>query len=156
MCNIQTTPTIFVNVKQIEMSLLGMDQLPVFAQAILDFSQGRKLFVLYGEMGSGKTTLIKELCRQLGSSDHFSSPTYAIANEYWSPLGKIFHLDLYRLKNTEEALAMGVEEYIDGANYCFVEWPDIIHNLLPPDPVHIQIKTDGEVRNVSIFTEPKL
>lgn len=138
------------------MSLLGMDQLPVLAQAILDFSQGRKLFVLYGEMGSGKTTLIKELCRQLGSSDHFSSPTYAIANEYWSPLGKIFHLDLYRLKNTEEALAIGVEEYIDGANYCFVEWPDIIHNLLPPDPVHIQIKTDGEVRNVSIFTEPKL
>jgi tRNA threonylcarbamoyladenosine biosynthesis protein TsaE len=146
--------TIFVIVKQFEMSVLWLDQLPALANSILKFAQSRKVFLFEGEMGAGKTTLIKEMCRQLGSVDSFSSPTYAIANEYACTSGKIYHLDLYRLKNVEEALSMGIEDYLDGNGYCFIEWPGIVSSLIPADAVHVHLKTDGEVRNVSIFTEP--
>jgi tRNA threonylcarbamoyladenosine biosynthesis protein TsaE len=136
------------------MSVLWLDQLPALANSILKFAQSRKVFLFEGEMGAGKTTLIKEMCRQLGSVDSFSSPTYAIANEYACTSGKIYHLDLYRLKNVEEALSMGIEDYLDGNGYCFIEWPGIVSSLIPADAVHVHLKTDGEVRNVSIFTEP--
>ena len=106
-------------------------------------------------MGSGKTTLIKEICKQLGSKDNFSSPTYSIVNEYSvaDSSSKIFHIDCYRLKNFEEALAIGMEEYLNGDDYCFVEWPELIESLFPDDVVKISIRTDENVRNVSIFTK---
>ena len=112
-------------------------------------------------MGAGKTTLIKEFCHQLGSSDNFSSPTFTIVNEYFIPpqptTGKlpqvtcIYHLDLYRLKNFEEVLSIGIQEYLNSGNYCFIEWPELAETLLPPDAVKIFIKPDGEVRNLFIF-----
>ena len=126
---------------------------------------GRKVFVCEAPMGSGKTTLIKEICRQLGSHDNFSSPTFSIVNEYsidslpasadfsdaqTSPR-KIYHIDLYRLKNTEEARSVGIEEYLYSGNYCFIEWPELIESILPENRVKILMKPDDYVRNVSIF-----
>lgn len=143
--------------KQQEISIFGVDELPKVAQSILQCAEGRKVFAFYAEMGAGKTTLIKEICKQLGSHDNFSSPTYSIVNEYLindhsnTMRDKIYHLDLYRLKNIEEAIDVGVEDYINGDHYCFIEWADLIESLLPDDVVKIEMKSDGNLRNLSIF-----
>lgn len=131
-----------------------MEELPALAKSILQFAEDRKVFAFYAQMGAGKTTLIKEICRQLGSTDNFSSPTYSVVNEYSGVSNsKIFHIDCYRLKNLEEALSIGMEEYLSGDNFCFIEWPELVELLLPADVVKISIRTDENVRNVSIFTQ---
>lgn len=137
------------------MSVIEIGQLPVVAKEVLQFAADKKVFAFYAAMGAGKTTLIKEICRQLGSVDNFSSPTYSVVNEYTIKQSKkkIFHIDCYRLKNMEEALSVGIEEYLTGEHFCFIEWPELIEPLLPPQAVKICIRTDGNVRNVSIFTE---
>lgn len=147
--------TDYCSVKNLEISVADVRQLSVVAKDILHFAGSKKVFALYAEMGSGKTTLIKEICKQLGSLDNFSSPTYSIVNEYSieASSAKIFHIDCYRLKNLEEALAIGMEEYAEGENYCFIEWPELVETLLPDDVVKISIRTDENVRNVSIFTK---
>ncbi len=125
------------------------------AKTILHFAEGKKIFAFYAEMGAGKTTLIKELCLVLGSHDNFSSPTYSVVNEYEntdSGSAKIYHIDLFRLKNIEEAFSIGIEEYLDGNNYCFIEWPELIEALLPDDVVKISIQPDGNIRNLTIFS----
>lgn len=125
------------------------------ARRILEFAGNKKIFALSGEMGTGKTTLIKEMCRQLGSHDHFSSPTFSIVNEYEirgenSP--RIYHMDLYRLKNLEEARAAGIEEYLSGQDYCLVEWPELAAALLPEETVRIQITAADTQREITIFS----
>jgi len=89
-------------------NLEGLDEI---AQKTVDFAAKERIFLFYGEMGAGKTTLIKSLCKILGSDDNTSSPTFSIVNEYRLPKGKIYHFDFYRLKNQVEALDMGCEEY---------------------------------------------
>lgn len=141
--------------KNVEVSIVSMNELPALAKTILDFAGSSRVFAFYAEMGSGKTTLIKEICRQLGSADNFSSPTYSIVNEYNTAIpgaaAKIYHIDCYRLKNTEEALAIGIEDYLDGRHYCFIEWPGLAEPWLPTDVTKICIRTDENIRNVSIF-----
>jgi tRNA threonylcarbamoyladenosine biosynthesis protein TsaE len=129
--------------------------IPGAAQKVIALTLGRKVFALYGPMGAGKTTLVKEICRQLGSNDSFSSPTYSIVNEYLvtKHFDKIYHIDLYRLKNMEEALIIGIEDYLDGQRYCFIEWPEIIESLLPPDTVKIEMKVENNVRELTIFMQ---
>ncbi len=145
---------------QINLTLSRLSELPFVAGKILQFAGGKKVFAFYGEMGTGKTTLIKEICRQLGSNDNFSSPTYSIVNEYFvfpnSELKTqnsklIYHIDLYRLKTLNEALEAGVGEYITGENYCFIEWPELVEPLLPADYVRIEIKMDENMREIAIF-----
>jgi tRNA threonylcarbamoyladenosine biosynthesis protein TsaE len=145
----------YCRMRHFEISLINLEQLPEVARNILEFTGKARVFAFYGEMGSGKTTLIKALCSELGSHDNFSSPTYSIVNEYLSPSipSKIYHMDLYRLKSAEEALSVGIEEYIYSGNYCFIEWPELIEHYLPKDVAKIYIKCDGNVRNVSIFIE---
>ena len=89
-------------------------------------------------MGAGKTTLIKSLCKALGSDDNITSPTFSIVNEYSGP-HKIYHFDFYRLKNQTEALDIGCEEYFYSGNYCFIEWPSQIHDLLPLHYLRVNI-----------------
>ena len=98
-----------------------------------------KIIVFEGEMGAGKTTLIKEICRQLGVEHLANSPTYSIVNEY---IGneKIYHFDLFRLKTTEEALGFGIEEYLDSGHFCFIEWYEVIKPLLDQDYAIISIE----------------
>lgn len=139
--------------KQQEISIADIEALPRVASTILQFAEGCKVFTFYADMGAGKTTLIKELCKQLGSHDNFSSPTYSIVNEYTAPQGKLYHMDCYRLKNAGEALDIGIEEYLNGDNYCFIEWPELIEQYLPANVIKIYIRTEGNIRNVSIFKD---
>jgi tRNA threonylcarbamoyladenosine biosynthesis protein TsaE len=90
-----------------------------------------KIFILNGNLGSGKTTLVKYLCKTLDCTDTVTSPTFSLVNEYLSPSGRIFHFDLYRINCIEELINIGFYEYIDSGNYCFIEWPDICINELP-------------------------
>jgi len=104
-----------------------------------------KIWLFYGSMGSGKTTLIKALVKQLSSSDCASSPTFSLVNEYESRKGNpIYHFDFYRIKNEEEALDMGIEDYFYSKNYCFIEWPNKIKNLLPLNAVVIKISVNTD------------
>jgi tRNA threonylcarbamoyladenosine biosynthesis protein TsaE len=143
-------------VKKLELKNVLQEELADVAKEILAFTDDRKIFAFNAEMGAGKTTLIKALCTQLGSHDNFSSPSYSIVNEYMvssSERSKIYHIDLYRLKDTQEALAIGIEEYLNSGNYCFIEWPELIEPYLPDDRVKIIIEGNENVRNVSIFIE---
>lgn len=99
-------------------------------QILATFSQDR-IFLLYGAMGAGKTTLVNALCQQLGVTETTSSPTFSIVNEYASSHGPVYHFDFYRLKEESEAYDLGYEEYFYADAYCFVEWPEKIPNLLP-------------------------
>lgn len=119
----------------------NIDELENAAINILSEFPDDRIFLLYGQMGSGKTTFINALCTQLGVRDHTSSPTFSIVNEYDSTNGSLYHFDFYRLKNESEALDMGYEEYFYSNNYCFVEWPEKIPNLLPLNTISISIET---------------
>ncbi|MBT7135381.1 MAG: tRNA (adenosine(37)-N6)-threonylcarbamoyltransferase complex ATPase subunit type 1 TsaE [Polaribacter sp.] len=116
-----------------------LEDLPHIASEIISSVTNKKL-LFYGQMGVGKTTLIKEICNQLGVLDSISSPTFSLVNEYnTSNKSKVFHFDFYRIENEEEALDIGIEEYFDTSHWCFVEWPENIENLLPLDVVQIHL-----------------
>ena len=121
------------------------------ASQILSYAIDTRIFLFYGDMGAGKTTLIKSLCEQLGSTEPATSPTFSIVNEYNGADGKIYHFDFYRLKNETEALDMGYEEYFYSGDYCFIEWPEKIPNLLPEHYVTVTIEVTGEnSRSISL------
>jgi tRNA threonylcarbamoyladenosine biosynthesis protein TsaE len=125
-------------------------QLPDIAQWIL--AQPQKKIMLYGEMGAGKTTLVQTICRQLGATTTASSPTFSLVNQYTytDSAGKaalIYHLDLYRLRSLDEALDIGIMDFLDDANYCFIEWAQIIEPLfqhLDTPPLKIMLEAQGE------------
>lgn len=113
--------------------------------ALLDFAEGRKKIALTGDLGAGKTAFVKAFCRRLNVADAVTSPTYALVNEYTflDEKGReqsVHHLDLYRLRNMEEALDIGIEEYLDDEHYCLIEWPAVIQALLPDDVVFVEIE----------------
>jgi len=100
-----------------------------------------RVFAFYGSMGAGKTTFIKAICHELGSCDYVTSPTFALINEYTTSNGSvIYHFDFYRIKKLEEAFDLGYEDYIYSGNYCFIEWPEMIDQLLPEGIVEVRIK----------------
>ncbi len=123
-------------------------QLHPAASSLLSFAGPIKVFLFKGQMGFGKTTFIKALCETLGATDHFSSPTYSIVNEYSYPDGKIFHFDLYRLKDPSELLDLGVEESLDSGEYCFIEWPEIMLPYIEGSYLDINILMKGEDRSI--------
>jgi len=117
----------------------NINELPLISAQILNYLADYRVILFFAPMGAGKTTLINELCKQLGVTDQPSSPTFSIVNEYQSSNGSIFHFDFYRLKDEGEAYDLGYEEYFYSGNYCFVEWPEKIMNLLPPTVISIFI-----------------
>ena len=124
----------------------GLEELPAAAKEFLATIDDDRIFLFEGEMGSGKTTFIAELCRQLGADDDFGSPTFSLVNEYEDSNGNpIYHFDLYRIDSPQEALDMGVEEYFNSGNLCLVEWPDRLGSLAPEDArtVTISVNRDG-------------
>ncbi|NGM72482.1 tRNA (adenosine(37)-N6)-threonylcarbamoyltransferase complex ATPase subunit type 1 TsaE [Sphingobacterium sp. SGL-16] len=123
---------------KIEVKDLG--ELKEAAQQVVKTFSDDRIFLFYGNMGAGKTTFINELCLALGVTEHTSSPTFSIVNEYSIPQGSIYHFDFYRLKNEMEALDMGYEEYFYSGDYCFVEWSEKIPNLIPLHYVKIAIE----------------
>ena len=111
------------------------------ARLLLDHFPEERVFAFYGAMGAGKTTLIKAVCRELGSKDNITSPTFALINEYSTEdRAVIYHFDFYRIKKLEEAYDLGYEDYIYSGNYCFIEWPEMIESLLPEGIVEVRIK----------------
>ncbi len=130
----------------------GLADLPNAVSRLLPQIKAHTVVALYGKMGAGKTTLIKELCKQLGVVDVVNSPTFSLVNEYTTiEGGKIFHFDFYRINKLEEAYDFGYEEYFFSGNLCLVEWPEKIESLLPEDVLclHIEEMPDG-TRNISI------
>jgi tRNA threonylcarbamoyladenosine biosynthesis protein TsaE len=130
-----------------ELTPNGLDEV---ASALLR-STTAKIFLLDGPMGSGKTTFIKAMCRALGSHDAFSSPTYSIVNVYEYPGGSIAHFDLYRLKEVNELLDIGMDEYLDRGDYCFIEWPALVRGLLETSFVECSITLEDDRRFLSCF-----
>ena len=121
----------------------SLHQLPEIAKEVLQNSK-HKVLLFYGEMGVGKTTLIKEIVKQLGVFETVSSPTFSLVNEYHTKNNDtIFHFDFYRIDNEEEAMDMGIEEYLYSDNWCLVEWPNKVENLLPLNSVSITITTNS-------------
>lgn len=122
-----------------------LSELSEIAIWVLKSSPGR-VILFKGPMGSGKTTLIKEITHQLGVEHVTSSPTFSLVNEYLSKKGEtIYHFDFYRIEDEEEAFDMGIEEYFDSDAWCFVEWPEKVENVLPLDSVviHLSINQDN-------------
>ncbi len=142
---------------KISFASVSLDVLDEVAKDIVASLGERKIILFYGEMGSGKTTLIKEICRQLGVTDSMSSPTYSLINEYHIPLliggggeSKIYHFDLYRVKTLDECLDIGMEEYLYSENYCLIEWPDMAASLYPNNIAKVFIEGNGGLRNISV------
>lgn len=128
-----------------------LSQLSSIAKQILAEAGQQKIFLFDGEMGAGKTTLIKAICAQLGVTGLVSSPTFALVNEYVYPEGLIYHFDAYRLKNPVEALDMGFEEYLSSGHYCFIEWSEKIEALWPQQYVRISLSPiDSQTRKISL------
>ena len=125
-----------------EIELANIDDI---AKAFLKACEGQKVFAFFAEMGVGKTTFIKSLCRQLGVGDIANSPTYSIVNEYESDKGLVYHFDLYRLKSVDELLGIGFEDYLYQDAYVFIEWPELGLPFLD-NFVKVEMNLEGEKR----------
>ena len=112
------------------------------AGQFLEWAGERRIFALSGDLGAGKTTFVQAVARQLGVVEQVSSPTFSLVNEYSYPGGRIYHMDLYRLNNIEEALEIGIEEYLWQKAWCFIEWPALIAELLPEETIQVQLTVD--------------
>lgn len=126
--------------------IFSLDQIKEVAGQILA-QNPRKIILFNGEMGVGKTTLIKQLCKTLGVEDATSSPTFSLVNEYYTADNQIvYHFDFYRLNKETEALDMGVDDYLYSGNWCFIEWSEKIENLIPEEHsvVTIELLADGK------------
>lgn len=123
----------------------NQDSIKDAAQQFIREMGDSRVFAFYGKMGAGKTTFIKAICEELGVEDVITSPTFAIVNEYEAPDTTIYHFDFYRIKKLEEVYDMGYEDYFYGGGLCFIEWPELIEELLPEDALRITIteQSDG-------------
>ncbi|HEX7016386.1 MAG TPA: tRNA (adenosine(37)-N6)-threonylcarbamoyltransferase complex ATPase subunit type 1 TsaE [Cyclobacteriaceae bacterium] len=130
---------------------VDLEGLPALANTLIGVGAGIRVWLIFGEMGSGKTTLIKALCAALGVTHTVSSPSFSIVNEY--PLGdeKVYHFDFYRIRSEQEAYDIGTEEYFYSGAYCFVEWPEKIPSLIPARHVAVSITAgDYDERTIAI------
>jgi len=132
--------------------LRDISKIPEVVKLLLTLSKGKKLFAFYGPMGSGKTTIIKAICSELGAVSQTSSPSFTLVNEYLTKDGKtLYHIDFYRIKKQEEVFDFGIEEYFASESYCFMEWPELIEEILPPETYKIRITVgDKEERYLDV------
>lgn len=123
----------------------SLDDLEFAAKELIAEFKNDRVFAFYGKMGAGKTTFIQAICRELGSEDNVTSPTFALINEYnTDDLESIFHFDFYRIKDIEEAYDLGYEDYLYSGSYCLIEWPEMIESLLPEKMVEVKIEVQND------------
>ena len=126
-----------------EIRIKSIEEIAVAAKEFVAAMGERKVFAFYGKMGAGKTTFIKAVCEELGVEDVINSPTFAIVNEYVDGQGEpVYHFDFYRIKNLQEVMDLGYEDYVYSGHVCFMEWPELIENLLPDDAVKVTIEEE--------------
>jgi tRNA threonylcarbamoyladenosine biosynthesis protein TsaE len=111
---------------------------------LVDELKERKIILVTGDLGAGKTTTIKKLVAQLGSKDEVNSPTFSLINEYEYPDGYIYHMDMYRLNDIDEAIEIGIEEYLDSKEICIIEWPELIESLIVDAAIRVTIKVNDD------------
>lgn len=134
--------------------LFSLDEIDRVASELLKRVPPEGVLAFYGAMGAGKTTFIKAICREKGVREVTSSPTFSLINEYRypGPEGRpahIFHLDLYRIRDEEEAVQAGIEDCLYSRSLCLVEWPERIPGLLPADTVHLELRPEGDRRKLT-------
>ena len=133
-----------------EIKIQSIDTIREAAREFIEKMGDHKVFAFYGKMGAGKTTYVKAICEELGVNDVITSPTFAIVNEYEAHDASIYHFDFYRIKKIEEVYDMGYEDYFYSGGLCFIEWPELIEDLLPEDAVKVTISVnDNDERIVS-------
>ncbi len=139
------------------LTIKSLDELNPAAQSFADAIGERRVFAFYGAMGTGKTTFIRAVCEALGVNESVTSPTFSIVNEYKTAAGaKVFHFDFYRIRRLEEAYDIGFEDYLYSGDLCFIEWPELIEELLPADAVEVRITADDDgTRHVILSSECK-
>ncbi len=121
-----------------------LDHIREAARQFISLIGDHTVFAFYGKMGAGKTTFVKAVCEELGVDDVITSPTFAIVNEYTTPSSPIYHFDFYRIKKLEEVYDMGYEDYFYSGNLCFIEWPELIEEVLPDDAVKVTITENSD------------
>lgn len=118
----------------------SVEELSQVSELLIDWRDKSNIIAFYGPMGAGKTTLIKNLCHKLGVTDEVNSPTFALVNEYLTPIeGSIFHFDFYRIKKLEEVYDIGYEDYFYSGRLCLLEWPELIDSLMPDHYIKVEI-----------------
>ena len=126
-----------------------INDLELAATTFIKDNAGRRIFAFYGEMGAGKTTLIRAICQKLGSIDTVTSPTFTIVNEYFTSSGDtLYHFDFYRIEKTEELFDIGFEEYLESDRVCFMEWPEKIEEWLPEGTVKVRISVNDDMSRI--------
>ncbi len=132
----------------------SLDEVPAIAREVIN-SVEYKVVLFYGEMGVGKTTLIKALCKELGVKDKIQSPTFSLVNEYLTAKNEtIYHFDFYRIESEEEAYDIGIEDYFGSNHWCFIEWPENVENLLPLNSIEVHLSVlENEQRNIRLKTQ---
>ena len=132
-------------VNNMEIKIKSLDNIREAAKAFLDGMGTGKVFACYGKMGAGKTTFINAICEELGVTDVITSPTFALVNEYTAADGSpIYHFDFYRIKKLDEVYDMGYEDYFYGGSLCFLEWPELIEEILPEDVTKVTITEEAD------------
>lgn len=125
------------------------------ARRFLEETTGKRIFAFYGQMGSGKTTIIKAICKEMGVTDTVTSPTFTLINEYVRPDNlPVFHFDFYRIKKLSEVLDFGIEEYFDSSSPCFMEWPELIEPLLPAETLKLSVTVMPDGKRVIEERQP--
>lgn len=128
-----------------EIKVNSLEDINEAAKKFINTIGSNNVFAFYGRMGAGKTTFIKAVCEELGVKDVITSPTFAIVNEYTDGKGlPIYHFDFYRIKKLEEVYDMGYSDYFDSGNLCFLEWPELIEDLLPDNVVKVVIEEEDD------------
>jgi tRNA threonylcarbamoyladenosine biosynthesis protein TsaE len=133
-----------------EIKINSLDSIREAARQFIDGIGQHRVFAFYGSMGAGKTTFVKAICEELGVDDVITSPTFAIINEYaldsdlLPDVSSVYHFDFYRIKKLEEVYDMGYEDYFYSGALCFIEWPELIEELLPEDAVKVSIKENPD------------
>ncbi len=129
-----------------------LTDLPKVSKQIIELAKNNKIWTFNGEMGAGKTTLIKSICATLGVIDEVSSPTFSMVNEYKTKKGEtVFHFDFYRIKSLSEAYDLGIEDYFDSGNICLIEWPSMIEEILQNETTfNIFIELKNSERQITI------